>query len=162
MGKSDAARETADIATFKKAFRKKQHGQHLYVTLLGLKTFETPDLLAKIEAGLPFSTLERFQRNLELTSEEVLQFVRIPQRTFMRRREEGRLTPEESDRLLRASRLFGKALTLFEGDVATTLAWLSTRAPALADRSPLEVSATEVGAREVENLIGRLEHGVFS
>jgi uncharacterized protein (DUF2384 family) len=32
----------------------------------------------------------------------------------------------------------------------------------LGDVAPLEMAATETGAREVENLIGRLEHGVFS
>lgn len=45
---------------------------------------------------------------------------------------------------------------------AAARAWLSTPAPALANRTPVEVAATDVGAREVESLIDRLEHGVFS
>jgi putative toxin-antitoxin system antitoxin component (TIGR02293 family) len=54
------------------------------------------------------------------------------------------------------------ALDLFEGDAGAARSWFSAPAPALANRTPLEVSSTDVGAREVENLIGRLEHGVFS
>jgi len=123
---------------------------------------EITKLLEKVEAGFPYRTFERFQRNIDLQTEELAHLVQIRPRTLARRREAGRLTAEESDRLLRASRVFGKALALFEGDVEAARSWFSTPAPALANRTPQEVSATEVGAREVENLIGRLEHGVFS
>jgi uncharacterized protein (DUF2384 family) len=40
--------------------------------------------------------------------------------------------------------------------------WLRSPNRALGGESPLALSKTEVGAREVENLIGRLEHGVFT
>ena len=63
---------------------------------------------------------------------------------------------------MRVSRVFGMTLALFEGDVEAARAWFATPAPALGDRTPLDVSTTEIGAREVENLIGRLEHGVFT
>lgn len=162
MARTEAAGETADIVAFRKTVREKRGGANFYVTLLGLKTFETPALLERVEAGFSYRTFERFQRNLALQSDELATLVRIRPRTLARRREEGRLTTEESDRLLRASRIFGKALALFEGDVDAVKTWFSTPALALANRTPKEVSTTEIGAREVEDLIGRLEHGVFS
>lgn len=162
MTRTVTAREPADIVAFRRIFREKRGGPHFYVTLLGLETFETLELLERVEAGFSFRTFERFQRNLALPTEELAELVQITPRTLARRRDEGRLTSEESDRLLRASRVFGKALALFEGDVDAARTWLSTPAPALAKRTPQEVSSTEIGAREVENLIGRLEHGVFS
>jgi putative toxin-antitoxin system antitoxin component (TIGR02293 family) len=79
-----------------------------------------------------------------------------------RRKREGRFLPDESDRLLRASRLFGKALELFEGDRDAATEWLTTAQPALGGTVPLDLAKSEVGALEVERLIGRLEHGVFS
>jgi putative toxin-antitoxin system antitoxin component (TIGR02293 family) len=158
----EPALEAADLAAFRKAAREKRRGPHFYVTLLGLDTFETPALLRSVEAGFSYQAFERFQRNVDLPTEALAGLVQIPRRTLARRREEGRLTAEESDRLLRASRLFGKAIALFDGDVDAARAWFATPAPALARRTPLEVSATEVGAHEVENLLGRLEHGVFS
>ena len=79
-----------------------------------------------------------------------------------RRKREGRFLPEESDRLLRASRLFGKALQLFEGDRDAATEWLTTAQPGLGGIVPLDLAKSEVGVLEVERLIGRLEHGVFS
>jgi putative toxin-antitoxin system antitoxin component (TIGR02293 family) len=79
-----------------------------------------------------------------------------------RRQQEGKLTPEESDRLLRASRVFTRALELFEGDAAAALSWLSEPQVALGGIVPLEIADTEIGANEVESLIGRLEHGIPS
>ena len=69
--------------------------------------------------------------------------------------------PDESDRLLRASRVFGRALELFEGDPEAARRWLGLPQPALGGATPLAFARTEAGAREVEDLVGRLEHGVF-
>ena len=157
-----AIRETSDIVTFRRMVREKVGGPHFYVALLGLKALETRELLGRVEAGFKYSTFERFQRNLDLSIEELANLVQIKRRTLARRREAGRLTTEESDRLLRTSRVFGKALALFEGDIDAARTWLSTPALALASRTPQDIATTEVGAREVEDLIGRLEHGVFS
>jgi putative toxin-antitoxin system antitoxin component (TIGR02293 family) len=68
----------------------------------------------------------------------------------------------ESDRLVRASRIFGRALSLFEGDRDAATHWLSEPQKALGGEVPLSVARTELGALEVERLIARLEHGVFS
>ena len=67
---------------------------------------------------------------------------------------------EESDRLVRASRVFGRALELFEGDDEQTRRWLTTPATALGGRTPFDLARSEVGGKEVETLIGRLEHGI--
>ena len=64
--------------------------------------------------------------------------------------------------LLRASRVFGRALELFEGDDAAARRWLSSPQRALGGSKPLSLAGTEVGTGLVEDLIGRLEHGVFS
>jgi putative toxin-antitoxin system antitoxin component (TIGR02293 family) len=64
--------------------------------------------------------------------------------------------------LFRAARLFGRTLQLFEGDRDAAVEWLTTPQTALGDRVPLDLARTEIGAREVERLVGRLDHGVFS
>jgi putative toxin-antitoxin system antitoxin component (TIGR02293 family) len=75
---------------------------------------------------------------------------------------EGRLQPDESDRLVRAARIFAQAVGLFEGDEEAARRWLTSPQPALGGSTPWDYAATEIGAREVENLIGRLEHGIPS
>lgn len=155
-------RDPADLDAFRKRAGERRGGQHFYTALLGLASVSTRELLDKVEAGLPFAALERFRRNLRVPIEELAVLVQIKPRTLARRRDEGRLTPEESDRLLRAARVWGRALALFDGDLDAARTWFSTPSPALANRTPRAVATTEVGAREVETLLGRLEHGVFS
>jgi putative toxin-antitoxin system antitoxin component (TIGR02293 family) len=132
------------------------------VILLGLETFDPLDLLRAVKKGLSYRTFERFRRNTSLSFERVTNLIDVPRRTMTRRKREGRLLPDESDRLLRAARLFGKTLELFEGDRDAATEWLTTPQPALGGTIPLDLARTEVGAQEVERLVGRLEHGVFA
>ena len=133
-----------------------------YVLLLGLEPAENAELVARVEEGFPYRALERLRGNVGLSREAVADLVQIKPRTLDRRKEGGRLRSDESDRLLRAARVFGVTIALFEGDVYAARAWLSSSQKALDGAVPLEMARTEVGAREVENLVGRLEHGVFS
>ena len=88
--------------------------------------------------------------------------VDIPRRTLARRKREGVFPPDESDRLFRAARLFARALELFDGNRDAASEWLTTAQPALGGSAPITLARTDFGTREVERLIGRLEHGVFS
>ncbi|MEK7859978.1 MAG: antitoxin Xre/MbcA/ParS toxin-binding domain-containing protein [Chloroflexota bacterium] len=151
-----------DLDRFRLFLRRGAPGPHVYVLLLDLDTFDPPDLLRAVKRGFAYRTFERFRRNTSLPFERLTELVDIPRRTLTRRKREGRFLPDESDRLLRASRLFGKTLELFEGDRDAATEWLTTAQPALGGAVPLDLARTEVGAREVEGLVGRLEHGVFS
>jgi putative toxin-antitoxin system antitoxin component (TIGR02293 family) len=93
---------------------------------------------------------------------ELASVLRIPERTLARRRVAGRLAPDESERLMRVASVFEKAVHLFEGEAGAAVIWLRSPKKALSNHSPLQYACFEVGAREVENLIGRLEHGIFS
>jgi putative toxin-antitoxin system antitoxin component (TIGR02293 family) len=134
--------------------------EHFYAALLGLSTFDAAGLHDRVAAGLSYSALERLRKAVDLPMSQLAELIRVPTRTLARRKDRGRLEPEESDRLLRLSRIVGLALRLFEGDLSETRRWLSARQSALGDESPLAMATTEVGAREVEHLIGRLEHGI--
>ena len=153
---------TKDLDRFRQYLRRGAPGPYAYVILLGLETFDPPDLLRAVKKGLSYGTVERFRRNTSLSFERITDLIDIPRRTMTRRKREGRFLPDESDRLLRASRLFGKALELFEGDRDAATEWLATTQPALGGSVPLDLAKREVGALEVERLLGRLEHGVFS
>ena len=70
--------------------------------------------------------------------------------------------PAESDRLARVARLEAMAGELMNGDGAAARRWLQEPHALFEGTSPLERASTEVGGREVVELIGRLRHGVFS
>jgi putative toxin-antitoxin system antitoxin component (TIGR02293 family) len=128
---------------------------------LGLAADSTPGLIRELHRGLPFRSLEFLSSESGIPVDEIAPLVGIPPRTLARRKVSGRLASAESERLLRISRIFELAVGLFNGSVADAVAWLRTPRRALAGNTPLAYSATEVGAREVENLVGQLEHGVF-
>jgi putative toxin-antitoxin system antitoxin component (TIGR02293 family) len=152
--------DTADIAEVKAQLGSRARPEHFYVALLGLRNYEPLKLYVHLRNGLSYSAFERFQRNTRLASATIADLIQLPPRTLARRKYAGRLEPDESDRLVRASRVFGRALELFEGDVDATRHWLSSKQPLLGSLVPLELAATDVGALEVEHLIGRLEHGI--
>jgi putative toxin-antitoxin system antitoxin component (TIGR02293 family) len=132
-------------------------GSHGYVALLGLRTFELPDLLRSIEGGLAFRTFEQFVQHSGLSDERAAEFADITRRTLATRRDEGRFTRDESDRLVRAARIFAAALRLFGGDQATATAWLMSGQPALGGSAPIDLGRTDLGAREVERVIAQLK-----
>ena len=82
--------------------------------------------------------------------------------TLARRRRSGTLTTGESDRLVRVARLLGMTYELMRGDGEVARRWLKEGHELIEGESPLERASTEVGGREVEQLVGRLRHGIFS
>lgn len=130
--------------------------------LLGIKATDNLKMAQKIESGLSFVMFERLGRITGLSLDRLRVAVRITPRTLTRRRNENKLSPEESDRLVSVSRLLAQSFELFEGNKVDAVKWFTSPNRALGMKPPLEVAATEIGAREVENLIGRLEHGVFT
>ena len=150
-----------EIDSYLEAVRRSR-GPNAYVILLGLRSFDTPTLHKKVEQGFAFSALLKILRLMALPLQVLAEILLIPPRTLQRRKATGRLEPDESDRLLRLSRIYGKAIELFEGDNPAALQWLQTPLTALGGASPLAMSKTEPGAQEVERLISRLEYGVFS
>lgn len=130
--------------------------------LLGVDATDYLKLAEKVESGLSFDTFERVGRVSGLSTDDLRSAIRIAPRTLTRRRIEKRLSPEESDRLVSVSRLLSQAIELFEGDVKAALDWFTSKNRALGGISPLSAASTEIGSREVEALIGRLEYGVFT
>ena len=155
-------KESPDVATFVGFVHSGKSSAHSYVALLGIRQFDPVRLLEKVERGIAYSSFARFQRSIDLPQARLLDVVQIPQRTLTRRRKEGRLRPDESDRLLRVSRVFGQAIELFDGDADAARRWLSTPQAVLGGAIPWDLAKTELGSREVESAIGRIEHGVFS
>ena len=133
---------------------------HGYLAVLGLGATDTAGLIGRVEAGLPFSAFQSFVRTTGLPAATAAEIAGLTLRTLARRKLERRLRPDESDRLVRAARVYAQAVDLFEGDETQARRWLTAPQPALGGATPVRYAATEVGAREVEALVGRLEHGI--
>jgi len=136
-------------------------GQHEYLSLLGLRSFDTASLLKRLDEGLSYAAFERLKRRLKVSSQDLAVAALITQRTLARRKKVGRMQPDESDRLVRFARVFSRAIELYGGNVDSAQAWMMRPNRALGGASPFEMARTEVGAREVEKLVHQIEHGVI-
>jgi putative toxin-antitoxin system antitoxin component (TIGR02293 family) len=127
--------------------------------------YGTTDNVNRVKQGLPMHEFESLRELLGLTVEDLARRTGISIATLSRRRREpegGRLDPEHSDRLMRYARLYWQAVQLLDGHADSARAWLKRPARALDGVTPLDFADTEVGAREVESLIGRLEYNVYT
>ena len=79
---------------------------------------------------------------------------------LQRRRAERRLSPQESDRLMRFWRIVQHATKVF-GTVDRARQWLKYPQRGLGGAVPLDYAISEIGAREVDDLLGRIEYSVY-
>ena len=115
--------------------------------------------ISVIREGVPTDALLRVKEALGLTDAELARTVRIPKRTLTRRKREGTLRPDESERVLRLLRLVRHAASVF-GSTEDARAWMREPNVALGEETPLQFADTEPGARRVDHLLGQIEHGV--
>ncbi len=114
--------------------------------------------IAAVEGGLPKAAFHRLQRALGVPQKVAAEAFMIPLRTLSRRQ---RLLVPESDRVFRFAWLFQRAIEVL-GEGSNARRWMQTPKKALGGESPLRHARTEPGARQVEQLLGQVEHGVFS
>ncbi len=122
---------------------------------------ESPtEVIRAIKKGLPLKAFDRLRDRLEVTEARLAGVVGIKLRTLARRKIEGRFTPEESDRIHRLTGLMDRTAEFFRSEEKAA-GWLKAPQYHFRDITPLDFADTEVGTREVYQLLGRIENGVF-
>jgi putative toxin-antitoxin system antitoxin component (TIGR02293 family) len=119
------------------------------------------DWLRLLREGLPGDGLARLLDSLGISQGELCSALDIPERTLTRRLREGRLSPDESGKVLRLARIWERANHVFESEVAAR-DWMKTANPTLEGAAPLSLLHADIGAEAVLDVLGRIEHGVFS
>ena len=136
-----------------------EHATGVFHTL-GLKN-RPHDLIRSIKSGLPVRVFRALAEALSVSDATLAASAGISGTTLTRRKRAGYLTPTESEHVLRIATLLERAAQVFE-NVQDAADWLKTPNLSLSDVTPLDYADTEIGAREVENLLGRIDHGVYS
>ncbi len=129
--------------------------------ILGCVVHTENELIPLLRQGLPFIVLERLMSAFPLSREEISTVLNLPARTLTRRKQMQRLAADESDRLYRFSRILAHAEGVF-GSCAKANQWLHRPNRALNGAIPLALLDTDIGANQVDDVLGRLEHGIFS
>ena len=126
-----------------------------------LRATHPTELVRRIQKGLPFSEMQALRKQLDLPLDDLASKLSISRATLHRRKNAGRLSPDESDKVMRFSRLLEHAASVF-GNVEKGRAWLKFPQYGLGGAVPLDYAKTEIGAREVDNLLGRIDYDVYS
>ena len=138
----------------------------LVETLGGRKLFRERQasyqaVVDRVRAGLPYSALEAVAKRFSIPQGALFRVLHIPPRTLARRKKERRLRADESDRLLRLGRVAARVEEVL-GTAEKAGSWLKKPNRALGGLVPLEQLDTDIGAHQIEEILGRIEHGLYS
>jgi putative toxin-antitoxin system antitoxin component (TIGR02293 family) len=128
---------------------------------LGRQLSNDRDLREAIREGFRPAVVEELMRASGLTLKELATALDLSPRSLQRRRNRGRLARYESDRLYRLARIVAIAND-FLGDRERASRWLKRPNRALGGVAPVAAIDTELGARQVENILGRIAYGGIS
>ena len=117
---------------------------------------EAKTAAAKAQSGLAVGEVDALRKQLDVSMEELTARLGLSRATLRRRKTAGRLTSGESGTVVRFARLLGHAAHAL-GDIEEARKWLKTPQAELGGAVPLDRAQTEPGAREVENLLDRID-----
>ena len=129
--------------------------------VLGRRLRRDSDLQTAIREGFPQRVIAELTAAADLSVKELAAALDLSPRSLQRRRREGRLARYESDRIYRLARIVALAKSSLGGREEATR-WLKRANRALGGKAPLAVIDTEIGARAVENVLGRIAFGGVS
>lgn len=130
-------------------------GQHI----LGRRLGSLAALNDAVAEGLPKAALRQTAGRIFTGKVDQKQLMNriVPEATFKRRRD--RLSAAESERTERIARVVANAEYVW-GDRDDARRFLTTSHPALRGRTPIDAAMTELGARQVEEILGAIFHGL--
>ena len=95
-------------------------------------------------------------------SQDEIHMLVVPKRTLARRAAHHEpLSVEETDRAMRLQRVAGQAAKVF-GNPDKANRWMRKPKQQLGGKTPLAYLASEAGARTVEEMLVRIEYGMFA
>jgi putative toxin-antitoxin system antitoxin component (TIGR02293 family) len=115
----------------------------------------------EVRAGIMFKYFKVLAKQLEMDDRELAKAIKISSRTFDRRLRSGVFSPAESDRLSRVSIIFNRAKEVF-GNAEKARKWIETPLDAFEGETALERADTSLGASQVDDVLGRIQYGVYS
>ena len=144
-----------------KSFKPKQSHKANFWLMLGIEDAETGRIDA-VHKGFEPKVYRNIVDRVKLSQSEFQHVTLIPVSTIKRRlKNDERFNTQESDEIYRLAMLLKLATELFD-DEERALKWMRENVYGLGGKRPLDMVSTTVDFEIVKDLIGRLEHGVFS
>ena len=144
-----------------KSFKPKRSNKTNFWFSLGIEDEETTRVDA-VHQGFKPKVYRKIIERTKLSQSEFHNVTHIPVSTIKRRlKNEERFNTQESDAIYRLAMLIKLATELFN-DEKKALEWMRKKVYGLGGKRPLDMVSTSVDFEIVKDLIGRVEHGVFS
>ena len=119
------------------------------------------DTLRLIKKGIPKKALDRTMQMMGFSLEEMSSILHISERTLRRYDDKSRLNVEQSERIIELNSLYH-----FGIEVLSTLdnfkIWINSPILALGQQKPKDFLDTSLGINMLKNILGRIQHGVYS
>jgi putative toxin-antitoxin system antitoxin component (TIGR02293 family) len=126
--------------------------------MLGRRVRSVADLREAVESGLPVQSLDLVARHVTRSDTDAFRLMyRIVPKTTLHRRQ--RLNPEESQRLERLARMTALAEDVWEKDDLAH-EFLTSAQPQLGGERPIDLARSDLGTRQVEDLLYKLEYSL--
>lgn len=139
-----------------------ENDEFVYFQKVGIISVKNSDIQQNVRTGFSTHVFDVLKEQLDISQETILEIIGISKSTLDRRRKNKRFNVIESDRLYRIAEIYRLVLKLFNGDNDEAIGWFTPPVIALGGETPLSQLDTQMGAEKVRDLIGRLEHGVFT
>jgi putative toxin-antitoxin system antitoxin component (TIGR02293 family) len=119
------------------------------------------DLVSMIRKGFSKKSLDAMMVHMDITATDMARIIHTSDRTMRRYTKDTVLNPEQSERLLELARLFAHGLDVF-GSRERLRRWMNGPVQSLGGQKPIDLLDTSVGIGLVNDVIGRIEHGIIS
>lgn len=139
-------------------FKPKQKKDRKFLQSLGI----TADRSEAIKKGFGIIVYRKLRERARLSQNEFQEATHIPLSTIKRRvKKDERFSSQESDVIYRLAKLTEMATQMF-AEEEQAQKWLRQGVYGLGGKRPLDMVSTTADFETVKDLIGRIEHGVFT
>jgi putative toxin-antitoxin system antitoxin component (TIGR02293 family) len=119
------------------------------------------DRLHLIKSGIPKSTLNKLLQTMDISLEDMADILHTTDRTLRRYTDATILNTEQSERILELAKLYSYGKLVFDS-LPTFKSWMNIPIVALGNKAPMQFLDTSLGINMVTQVLGRIEHGIYS
>lgn len=119
-------------------------------------------IIEQARLGVSTQQVDQLARLLNFSLKELATILQIAERTFHRMRSEGQLDQHASERLLLLENLAAHGLQVFDGQAEALANWLRHPLRELKGQPPLPLLTTISGFGLVDDVLTRIEYGVYT
>jgi len=119
------------------------------------------DIIQFIDKGIPKSSVESFSQNLAIPMTSIAKMLSMSYKTLTRKKGNERLDSSISSLIFEIASVYAKAFEIFR-DLDKVTRWFNNPNKGLRRQKPFDLLNTATGIRMVNQVLGRIEEGVYS